>query len=56
MSHTISPIVSAEGAARLEVIIGDRSRPLKHIQRACIIQFSAERLTVQKVARRASLS
>jgi transposase len=56
MAHTVSPIVSAEDAARLSGIIGDRSRPLKHIQRARIILLCAEQLTVQEVARRAGVS
>jgi hypothetical protein len=45
-------IVSAEDRARLATIIDDRNRPLKHIQRAQIILFSADRLPVLQVARR----
>jgi hypothetical protein len=37
-------------------IIDDRNRPLKHIQRAQIILFSADRLPVLQVARRAGVS
>ena len=39
MAHTVSVIVSAEDRARLAAIIGDRSRPLKHVQRARIILY-----------------
>ncbi len=40
----------------LAAIASDRSRPLKHTQRAHIVLLSAERLSVQDVARRAGLS
>ena len=56
MAQTVSPIVSAEDRARLAAIIHDRSRPLKHIQRARIVLFCAERLPVLEVARRAGVS
>ena len=56
MAQTVSVIVSTEDGARLAAIIGDRSRPLKHIQRARIVSFSAERLPVLEVARRAGVS
>ena len=56
MAHTVSPVVSASDAARLTAIIGDRSRPLKHIQRARIILLCQERLPVQEIARRAGVS
>ena len=56
MAQTVSVIVSAEDRARLAAIIGDRRRPLKHVQRARIILHSADRLTVQEVARRAEVS
>src|SRR5208283_2524022 len=39
-----------------EAIAVDRSRPLKHIQRAKIVLFSADRLPVLEVARRAGVS
>jgi transposase len=38
------------------IVCGDRNRPLKHIQRARIILFSAERLPVLEVAARAEIS
>src|SRR5271163_3660166 len=56
MAQTVSVIVSTEDRARLAAIIGDRSRPLKHIQRARIVLFSADRLPVLEVARRADVS
>jgi DDE superfamily endonuclease/Homeodomain-like domain len=56
MGQTVSVIVSAEDRARLAAIIGDRSRPLKHVQRAKIVVFSADRLPVVEVARRAGVS
>ena len=56
MAQTVSVIVSNEDGARLAAIIGDRSRPLKHIQRARIVSFSALRLPVLEVARRAGVS
>ena len=45
MAQTVSVIVSAEDRARLTAIIGDRSRPLKHVQRARIVLHSANRLS-----------
>src|ERR1700693_652993 len=44
------------GSARLAAIIDDRNRPLKHVQRAQIVLFSAYRLPVLQVARYAGLS
>ena len=48
--------LSAADRAHLAAIIDDRNRPLKHIQRAHIILFSADRLPVLQVARRAGTS
>ena len=56
MAQTISVIVSAEDRARLAAIIGDRSRPLKHVQRAQIVLYSADRLPALEVARRSAVS
>lgn len=56
MAQTVSVIVSAEDRARLAAIVGDRSRPLKHVQRARIVFLCAERLPVLEVARRAGVS
>ena len=56
MAQTVNILVSPEDRARLIAILGDRNRPLKHIQRAKIILFSADRLPVLEVARRAEVS
>lgn len=56
MAQNVCVIVGAEDRERLAAIIGDRSRPQKHVQRACIVFFSAERLAVLAVARRAGVS
>src|ERR1700704_6217529 len=56
MAQTVSMIVTAAERAHLAVIVGDRSRPLKHVQRARIVLHSADRLSVLEVARRASVS
>jgi hypothetical protein len=45
MAQTVSIIVSADDRVRLAAIAGDRSRPLKHVQRARIILHSADRLS-----------
>jgi hypothetical protein len=41
MGQTVSVIVTAEERARLTAVVGDRSRPLKHVQRARIVLHSA---------------
>lgn len=56
MAQTVSVLVSPEDRARLTALLGDRNRPLKHIQRARIILLSAERLPVLEVATRAEVS
>jgi transposase len=56
MAQDVCILVNAEDRARLAVIAGDRSRPHKHVLRARIILFSAERLPVLEVARRAGVS
>ena len=56
MAQTVCVIVLAEDRARVAAIIGDRSRPLKHIQRARIVLFSADRLPVLEVAKGAGVS
>ena len=48
--------MNAEEATRLEAIVADRNRPLKHVQRARIILASAGRLTVLEVAQRTGAS
>src|SRR5437764_4668393 len=56
MAQEVCVTVSAADRAHLAVIIDDRNRPLKHIQRAQIILFSADRLPVLQVAQRAGTS
>ncbi len=56
MAQDVCVIVGADERARLAAVVGDRSRPLKHVQRAWIVLFSAERLPVLEVARRAGVS
>lgn len=56
MGQTVSVIVSAEDRVRLAAIAGDRSRPLKHIQRARIVLHWADPLPAVEVARRAEVS
>ena len=56
MAQTLCVLAGADDRARLAAIIADRSRPLKHVQRARIIFLSAQRLSVLEVARRAGVS
>jgi transposase len=56
MAQTVSVILGSEDRAHLAVILGDRNRPLKHIQQANIILLSAERLPVLEVVHRAGVS
>src|SRR6201981_3503134 len=56
MAQEVCVTVSAADRAHLAAIIDDRNRPLKHIQRAQIILFSADRLPVLQVAQRAGTS
>ncbi len=56
MAQTVNVKVPAENRERLLRIIGDRKRPLKHVQRAKIVLFSAERSPVLEVARWAGVS
>jgi hypothetical protein len=55
-AETVSVIASAEDRARLASIVGDHSRPLKHVQRAKIVIYSADRLPALEVARRSEVS
>ena len=50
MAQTVNVILATEDRERLLAIVSDRSRPLKHVQRALIILLSAERLPVLQVA------
>src|SRR3954462_11795236 len=56
MAQTVCVLPDAADVTRLAAIAQDRSRPLKHVQRARIVLLSAERLSVQDVARRAGVS
>ena len=56
MAQDVCVIVGTEDLARLAAIVGDRSRPLKHVQRARIVVLSAERLPVLAVARRVGVN
>src|SRR3954466_15508183 len=56
MAQTVCVLLDDATKSALSTIAGDRSRPLKHILRARIVLLSAERLTVQDVARQAGVS
>ena len=56
MAQTSCVILTGGDRKRLAVIIADRNRPQKHVQRARIILHSGERLSVLEVARRAGAS
>jgi hypothetical protein len=56
MAQTVCLLPPAEDRQRLLAVVADRNRPLKHVQRAHIVFFSADRLPVQEVARRAGVS
>jgi transposase len=56
MAQELCVVVRDEDRARLQAIIVDRNRPQKHIQRARIVLFSADRLPVLRVANRAGAS
>jgi hypothetical protein len=56
MAQTSCVILTPCDRERLTTIVGDRNRPLKHIQRAHIILHSAEHLPVQGVARQSDVS
>ena len=56
MAQTVCVLLKAADTTRLSAIAEDRSRPLKHIHCARIVLLSAERLSVQDVARRTGVS
>jgi transposase len=56
MAQTICVIVSSEDRAQLAAIVGDRSRPLKHVQRARLVLHSADRLPAVEISRKAGVS
>jgi hypothetical protein len=53
MAHTVSVIAGAQDRTSRTAFLGDRNRPLKHMQRANIALLSTERLPVLEVVRRA---
>jgi transposase len=56
MAQTVSLLVSAQDRAGLRGIIGDRRRPVKHVQRAQIVLLSADHLPVLEIAKRVGIS
>src|SRR5271163_4494130 len=56
MAQTVCVLPPAKDRERLLAVVADRNRPLKHVQRARIVLCSADRLPVQEVARRASVT
>ena len=56
MAQTACVLLDEADRVRLAEIVGDRSRPLKHVLRARIVLVSAERLPVLEVAERAGVS
>jgi transposase-like protein len=56
MAQDVQVVVTADDQARLEAIVGDRNRPLKHVQRARIVLLSAGRSSVAAIAREAGVS
>ena len=56
MLQTLCLFLDPTKAALLTAIASDRARQLKHMQRACIVKLSAERLSVQDVAQREGIS
>src|ERR1700733_1406714 len=56
MAQIVCVLPPAEDRQRLLAVVADRNRPLKHVQRARIVLYSADRLPVQEGARRASVS
>ena len=56
MAQTVSLLLSAQGRAGLHGIIQDRSRPVKHVQRARIVLLSSDRLPVLEIAKRVGVS
>jgi transposase len=56
MAQTVNVIVSIEDRERLAAVIGDRNRPLKHVQRVRIVLLSANRLPVAIIASEVGVS
>jgi hypothetical protein len=43
MAQTVCVLPPAEDRERLQAVVADRNRPLKHVQRARIVLYSADR-------------
>ena len=56
MAQDLEVIVTAHDQTRLEAIVGDRNRPLKHVQRARIVLLSTGRSSVAEIAREVGVS
>lgn len=56
MTQTVSILLNTTDRNRLEQIVGDRNRPLKHVLRARIVLLSGDRLPAREVTRRAGVS
>ena len=56
MAQTVCVIVSAADRERLQVIVADRNRPRKHVERARIVLASADRAPAQRVAQSIGVS
>src|SRR5208282_6277037 len=56
MAQTVCVLPPAEDRERLLAVVADCNPPLEHVRRAHIVLCSADRLPVQEVARRASVS
>lgn len=50
MAHMVCAIVSAADRERLQAIVGDRNRPRKHVEPACIVLASADWGPAQRIA------
>src|ERR1700745_3585928 len=56
MALTVSILLSVDERAQLVALVGDRTRPHKHVLRARIILLSADRLPVLSIEQRAGVS
>ena len=56
MAQTTCVIISTADRERLQAIVGDRSRPQKHVERARIVLASADREPAQRVAQSIGVS
>src|SRR6516162_507560 len=56
MAQTVCVVVNAAEREQLAVIVADRNRPRKHVERARIVLASADRGSVQRVAQSIGVS